>query len=153
MANTYSQCYIHLIFAPKHRQALINKAWSAELEKYITGVIKNNKHKLLAIGSMPDHIHILIGYNLNQLIPTLVEIIKISSNKWINERKFSKSKFEWQSGYGAFSYSRSQLDSVVKYILSQDEHHRKMTFKEEYISFLEKYEIEYKDEYVFDFFE
>ena len=153
MANTYTQCYLHLIFAPKNRDALIKKEWKDELEKYIAGIIRNNRHKNLAIGAMPDHIHIFVGYNVNQLIPTLVETIKTSSNAWIKEKKLSKTKFEWQRGYGAFTHSRSQLDRVVKYILSQEEHHRKKTFKEEYLDFLDKYGVEYKKEYLFDFFD
>ena len=120
MANTYTQLYIHLVFSPKNREALIKKSWKNELEMYITGIIQNHKHKLLAIGSMPDHIHIFIGYDVNQRIPDLVEHIKTSSNEWIKEKKLSKFKFEWQKGYGAFSHSRSQLDIVIKYILNQE---------------------------------
>ncbi|MFT3749632.1 MAG: IS200/IS605 family transposase [Agriterribacter sp.] len=153
MANTYTQCYVHLIFAPKNREALIKKGWKAELEKYISGIVQNNKHKMLAIGAMPDHIHIFIGYNVNQLIPDLVEHIKTSSNSWIKKKKLCKTNFEWQSGYGAFTHSRSQLDTVVKYILFQEEHHRKKAFREEYLGFLKKYGVDYKDEYVFDFFD
>jgi putative transposase len=108
---------------------------------------------MLAIGAMPDHIHIFIGYNLNQLIPTLVENIKTSSNAWINDNKLSNYKFEWQKGYGAFSHSRSQLDTVVKYILNQEEHHKGFSFREEYLNILKKNNIEYKDEYVFEFFD
>jgi len=152
MANTYTQCYIHLVFAVKNRNALIKKQWKDELEMYITGIIQNNKHKLLAIGSMPDHIHIFIGYNLNQLIPDLVEEIKTSSNLWIKENKKSQFKFEWQKGYGAFTHSRSQLDVVVKYIRNQEHHHKK-SFKTEYLEILAKNEIEYKEEYLFDFFD
>jgi putative transposase len=152
MANTFTQFYAHLIFSPKNRNALIRKAWNDELEKYITGIVQNNGHKMLAIGSMPDHIHIFIGYNVNQLIPDLVEAIKTSSNAWIKKNQFSKSKFEWQRGYGAFSHSRSQVDKVVKYILNQEEHHRKQSFREEYLLFLKKNDIEYKEEYLFDFF-
>ena len=129
MANTYTQCYLHLIFAPKNRDALIKKEWKDELEKYIAGIIRNNRHKNLVIGAMPDHIHLFIGYNVNQLIPTLVETIKTSSNAWIKEKKLSKTKFEWQRGYGAFTHSRSQPDTVMKYILSQQEHHRKRPLK------------------------
>ena len=110
MANTYSQSYFHLVFAVKNRNALIKKDWKDELEKYITGIIQNHGHKLLAIGSMPDHIHIFIGYNLNHLIPNLVEEIKTSSSSWIKEKKLSKFKFDWQKGYGAFTYSHSQID-------------------------------------------
>jgi REP element-mobilizing transposase RayT len=153
MANTYTQFYVHLVFSPKNREALIRKEWKNDLEKYITGVIQNRKHKLLAIGSMPDHIHILIGYNVKQLIPDLVEEIKTISNAWIKQNKLSKYKFEWQKGYGAFSYSRSQIDAVIKYILSQEEHHKQKSFKEEYLEILNKNDIHYEDEYLFDFFE
>lgn len=153
MANTYTQLYIHLVFAVKNRKALIKKEWKNDLEKYITGIIQNHKHKLLAIGGMPDHIHIFIGYNVNQLIPDLVENIKTSSNAWIKENRLSNFKFEWQRGYGAFSHSRSQLDTVVNYILTQEEHHKKKAFREEYLETLRELAIEYKDEYVFEFFE
>jgi putative transposase len=153
MANTYTQCYFHLIFAVKHREALIKKQWKDELEKYITGIVQNNKHKLLSIGSNPDHIHIFIGYNVNQLIPDLVEEIKTSSNAWIKQRGFSKFKFEWQKGYGAFTHSRSQINQVVKYIDRQESHHQKISFKEEYSEILVKNGIEFKAEYMFDFFE
>ena len=102
MANTYTKCYFHLIFAVKNREAFINREWKDEMEMYITGIIQNYKHKLLAIGSMPDHIHIFIGYNVNHLVPDLVEEIKTSSNEWINQKRYSKFKFEWQKGYGAF---------------------------------------------------
>ncbi len=153
MANTYTQLYIHLVFAVKNRDVLIKKEWRNDLEKYITGIIQNHKHKLLAIGTMPDHIHIFVGYNVNQLIPDLVENIKTSSNDWIKVNKLSKLKFEWQKGYGAFSHSRSQLDTVVRYILNQEQHHKKQSFKSEYLEMLRKNEIAFKDEYVFDFFE
>ena len=153
MANTYIQCYVHLVFAPKNRQALISKAWKDELEKYITGIIQNRKHKLLAIGSMADHIHILIGYNVNDLIPDLVEEIKTSTNNWIKDKRLSKFKFEWQRGYGAFTHSRMQIDTVVKYILNQEQHHKKKSFKEEYLDILKKNGVEFKEEYLFDFFQ
>ena len=153
MANTYTQLYIHLVFSPKNREALIGKTWKYDLEKYITGIVQNHKHKMLAIGSMPDHIHIFIGYDVNQRIPDLVENIKTSSNEWIKENKLSKSKFEWQKGYGAFSHSRSQLDTVIKYILNQEEHHKKKSFREEYLEMLRKNDIDFNENYVFDFFE
>ena len=153
MANTYTQLYIHLVFSPKNREALIKKEWKDELEKYITAVVQNREHKLLAIGSMPDHIHIFIGYNLNETIPILVEDIKTSSNNWIKQKRLSKFKFEWQRGYGAFSHSHSQIDAVVKYIRNQEVHHQNETFKEEFLEILRKNEIEFKDEYLFDFFE
>ena len=153
MANTYTQCYVHLVFSPKNREALIDKAWKVELEKYITGIVQNRKHKLLAIGAMPDHIHILIGYNLNELIPDLVEEIKTSTNIWIRENRLSKFKFEWQHGYGAFTHSKMQIDTVVNYILTQDHHHKKKSFKDEYLEILTKNGVEFKEEYLFDFFQ
>jgi putative transposase len=153
MANTYTQCYFHLVFAVRKREALIGKIWKDELEKYVTGIVQNNNHKLLAIGSMPDHIHILIGYNVNYLIPDLVEHIKTSSNKWIRERRFSKFNFAWQTGYGAFTNSRSQLDMEIKYILTQEEHHKKKNFRDEYVDMLENNEVIFTNEYLFDFFD
>jgi REP element-mobilizing transposase RayT len=153
MANTYTQCYFQLVFAVKNRDSLIRKEWKGNLERYITGIVQNHRHKMLAIGSVPDHLHILIGYNVNQLIPDLVEEIKTSSNLWIREGKLSKFRFEWQKGYGAFTYSRSQIDPVVKYILTQEEHHRSKKFKNEYLDMLIENQIEFKDEYLFDFFD
>ena len=152
MANTYTQCYFHLVFAVKNRNALIKKEWKNEMEMYITGIVQNHRHKLLAIGSMRDHIHILVGYNVNQLVPDLVEEIKTSTNAWIKEKRLSKFKFEWQKGYGAFTHSHSQIDNVVKYILSQEEHHNKQLFKEEYLEMLEKNDVVFNQEYLFEFF-
>lgn len=152
MANTYSQAYIHLVFAVKNRVALIRKSWKNELEMYITGIVQNQKHKMLAINAMPDHIHIFIGYDLNQRIPDLVQEIKTSSNHWINERRLTRGKFEWQRGYGCFTHSHSQLHTVVRYVLNQEQHHKKNTFSEEYREILHKNEIRYNDEYLFDFF-
>ena len=152
MANTYTQCYFHLVFSVKNRDALIRREWKDELERYVTGIVQNHRHKMLAIGSMPDHLHILIGYNVNQQIPDLVEEIKTSSNSWIKQKRLSKFKFEWQKGYGAFTYSHVQIDVLVKYILSQEEHHKKEAFKEEYLEMLEKNYVEFKQEYLFDFF-
>jgi REP element-mobilizing transposase RayT len=120
---------------------------------YITGIVQNNKHKLLAIGTMPDHIHIFIGYNVNQTIPDLVEEVKTSSNAWIKLNKLSRFKFEWQKGYGAFTHARSQLDTVVSYVLNQENHHKKKSFREEYLDILRQNDIEFKEEYVFDFFD
>lgn len=152
MANAYTQFYVHLVFTPKNRAALIGKSWKAELEKYITGIIRNHGHKLLAIGAMPDHIHIFIGYNINQKIPDLVNAIKISSNTWINENRLSKSKFDWQKGYGAFSHSRSALDNVVRYVRNQEAHHAKKSFKQEYLELLKKNDVDYDEQYLFNFF-
>jgi len=131
MANTFTQLYIHLVFSPANRESLIQKIWKDELEKYITGIAQNKGHKMLAIGAMPDHIHIFLGYNPNQLIPDLVEEIKTSSTAWIKYNKTPKARFSWQKGYGAFSHSQKELGSVINYILSQEEHHKKRTFKSE----------------------
>jgi putative transposase len=153
MANTYTQFYVHLVFCPKNKDSLIRKEWKNELEQYITGIVQNYGHKLLAICCMPDHVHIFFGYNTNQLIPELVEQIKTSSGAWIKYNKAPKVKFSWQNGYGAFSHSRSQVDVVVKYILNQEKHHKKMTFKDEYLEILRKNDIKYNENHLFDFFD
>jgi putative transposase len=153
MANTYTRCYFHLVFAVKNRDALIKPKWKDNLEKYITGIVQNYNHKLLAINAMPNHIHIFIGYNTNHLIPDLVEEIKTGSNAFINEKLLSATRFQWQKGYGAFTVSHTQIARVISYIASQQAHHRKNSFKAEYLNLLRLNEIEYKDEYLFDFFD
>ena len=149
MANTYTQVHIHFVFSVKYREGVIGASWKEELYKYISGIIKANKHKLLAINGMPDHIHILIGMRPTQSISDLIQDIKGSSSKWINEKKFLKSKFEWQEGYGAFSYSKSQLNSVISYINNQETHHKKISFRDEYLDFLRKFEIDFDEKYIF----
>lgn len=151
--STYSQIYIQIVFAVKNRQALINVSWEEELYKYITGIIQNKGQKMLAVNGMPDHIHILIGMKPSCCLSDLVREIKKSSNSFIKEKEFLKYKFEWQEGFGAFSYSHSSLDNVIGYINNQKEHHRKRNFKEEYIDFLEKFNIEFKNEYLFEWFD
>ena len=153
MANTYTQAYFHLVFAVKNRKALIRKTWKDELERYITGIIQNHKHKVLAINTMPDHIHIFIGYHLGHLIPDLIIEIKTSSNKLIKDKKLSRYRFEWQEGYGAFTNSRSQIERVVKYIKNQEKHHQQQKFKDEYLEILSRNEIEFSEQYIFDFFQ
>ena len=152
MANTFSQCYFHLVFSPKNREALISKSWKNNLERYLTTCIQNRHHKLLAIDAQPDHIHIFIGYYLSDSIPDLVENLKTSSTQWVKENKYCPFKFEWQKGYGAFTHSKSQVDQVVKYILNQDKHHNKRNFRDEYLELLRKNEIEFDEKYVFEFF-
>lgn len=152
MPNSYTRCYFHLVFAVKKSNALIKDEWRGGLERYITGIVQNHQHKLLAIGAMHDHIHILIGYNLNHPIPDLVEEIKTSFNAWVRDNNLSKFKFDWQKGYRAFTHSHSQIERVVKYILDQEIHHINMPFKSEYFEMLTKNSIEYKEEYLFDFF-
>ena len=148
MANTFTQIYLHLVFAVQNRTSLIQPKWKDELYKYITGIIQTNSHKLIAINGMPDHLHIAIGYKPHQLIPDLLQDVKGSSSKWINEKKFVKGKFIWQEGYGAFSFSHSQIDRVVKYISNQEQHHKKKTFQEEYIQLLKKYNIGFDEKYI-----
>lgn len=149
MANTYTQIHIHFVFSVKFRHGIIESKWKEDLYKYMTGIIQNNNHKLLAINGMSDHIHILIGLRPAQSISDLMKDIKQSSSKWINENKLTNGHFEWQEGYGAFSYSKSQINHVVNYIQNQELHHKKKTFKEEYLDFLEKFEIEYDEKFIF----
>ena len=153
MANTYTQIYLQIVFAVKHREALIQKSWKENLHAYITGIVQTQGHKMLSINSMPDHIHLLIGYDPALLLPDLVEHIKTASNKFIKTNRFSKSPFAWQRGYGAFSYSRSQIPKVGRYIENQEEHHRKKAFREEYLSLLQKFDVAYDERYVFQFFD
>lgn len=153
MANTYTQIYLQFVFAVKGRQSLLRDNFREELHKYITGIVGNRKQKLIAINSVPDHIHILLGFGTTITIADLIHDIKIASSKFINNNRWVSGKFSWQEGYGGFSYSRSHLDRVVKYILNQQIHHKKKTFREEYIEFLKKYEILYDSKYLFDWIE
>jgi putative transposase len=158
MANTYSQIHIQIIFAVKGREQLIKEEHREELQKYITGIITNKNQKLLAIYCMPDHTHIFMGIRPNIAISDLVRDIKANSSSYITENNLTKSTFSWQEGYGRFdasmfSYSKSQVDAVVKYVLNQAEHHKKRTFREEYIDFLQKFEIQYDEKFLFDWIE
>jgi putative transposase len=149
MANTYTQIHLQLVFAVKYRAALIDKSWKHELYKYITGIVQGNNHKLLGINGIEDHIHIMIGFRTHQSLSDLLQDIKANSSKWINERKFTKCQFNWQEGYGAFSYSRSHLKNVLTYIENQEAHHRKIKFIDEYKILLKKFEVEYDERYIF----
>jgi REP element-mobilizing transposase RayT len=153
MANTYTQLDIHLVFAVKNRDGLIHKTWKSELYRYIGSIIEHHGHKPLKINGMPDHIHIFLGYKPTQLIPDLVEEIKTSSNRFVNRQKLVKGKFAWQVGYGAFSYSKSQRNDVIQYIEQQEQHHQKKSFREEYLQILDKFEVDYQDAFLFDFFD
>jgi len=152
MADVFSQLYIQVVFAVKNRQALIAPEWEEELNKYITGIVEHRGHKMLAIGGMPDHIHIFLGLKPAESISSLVAEIKKSSNTFIKERRFSSFHFEWQAGYGAFSYSRSHVDAVCKYILNQKEHHSRRTFEEEFFKMLSDFDIDIGNKKMFDFF-
>lgn len=149
MANTYTQIHIQAVFAVSHREMLIKPNWKDELYKYITGIIQNNGHKLLAINGMPDHIHVFFGMRPRQSLSELMQMVKGDSSTWINERGFTKRKFSWQPGYGGFSYGKSQVPSVIRYIANQELHHRKKTFREEYLEFLRAFEVEYDEKYIF----
>ena len=153
MANTYSQIYIHIIFSVQGRFNLIKNEFKDELHKFITGIISKKNQKLIKINNMPDHIHILIGLKPNISISELVRDIKSNSSRFINEKKWFKGKFAWQEGFGAFSYSHSQLDTIVSYIQNQEKHHKKKSFKEEYTEFLKKFNIRYDDKYLFEWIE
>lgn len=150
MPNTYTQIYIQIVFTVKGRENLISKNNQEELHKYITGIIQNRDQKLYAIFCMPDHIHLLVSMKPSINISDLVRDIKANSSKFINDKKWVIGKFNWQEGFGAFSYSKSHVDNVVKYILNQEEHHKKVSFKDEYIDFLKKFEVEYDEKYLFE---
>ena len=153
MPNTYSQIYIQIVFAVNGRENLISKVHREELHKYITGIVQNRGQKMLSIFCMPDHVHLLVGIKPSIAISDLVRDIKAGSSNFINQQHWVKGKFNWQEGFGAFSYSKSQIESVIKYILSQEEHHKKTTFREEYFDFLKKFEIDYNEKYVFEWIE
>jgi putative transposase len=148
MANTYTQIYLQFVFAVQNRESLIHTSWKTDLYKYITGIIQNQDHKLLAINGVSNHIHVFINYKVHQSIPQLLQDIKGSSSGWINKNRLARGRFQWQQGYGAFSYSHSQIDNVIKYILNQEKHHEKQTFKEEYQQLLNEFQIDYDDRYV-----
>lgn len=149
MANTYTQIHLQVIFAVRKRTGLIQKEWKDELYKYITGVVQAQEHKLLAINGMPDHLHLFFGMRPIQSLSDLVQHIKQDSSKWINQKRFIKERFEWQEGFGAFSYSKSQASRVITYIQNQEAHHRKITFLDEYKKFLEKFGVDYDERYIF----
>ena len=150
MADTYTQLYVHIVFSVKGRQALIPKRHKPELHKYITGIITNKGQKLIQINSMPDHIHILIGMTPNVALSSLVKDIKVNSTRFINQKRFSMGQFAWQEGFGAFSYSHSQIAEVATYIKNQEVHHSRRTFRDEYLAFLERFGVAYDVKYVFD---
>lgn len=149
MPNTYTQLYIHLVFAVKYRAAVIQPEWEEYLHRYIRGIVQNNGHKLLVINSVSDHLHLFAGLNPKQSISEIMQLVKGDSSEFVNKKGLTKRKFHWQDGYGAFSNSRSQIDAVIKYILNQKEHYHKKTFREEYIGMLKNYEVDYDEKYIF----
>jgi REP element-mobilizing transposase RayT len=153
MANTFSQIYIQTVFAVSGRESLIKPAFKEELYKYMTGIIRNQKQKLIAINGMPDHVHILIGLRPAMALADLIQQIKVDSTHFINKRKLLHGRFNWQEGYGAFSYGHSQLDTIIRYIQNQEKHHVRQSFKSEYMSLLRKFDIGFEEKYVFEFIE
>ena len=153
MANTFSQIYIQTVFAVSGRLSLITKDYKEELHKYITGLVRNQGQKLITINGMADHLHILIGLRPSIALADLVRDIKSDSSDWVNRRRLARVKFAWQEGYGAFSFGHSLLDTIIRYIHNQEKHHRRKSFRNEYLALLRKFEIEFKEEYVFKFFD
>lgn len=149
MPNTYTQLHIHIVFVVKFRQALITEEWESRLHQYITGIVQNNGHKMLAINSAFDHLHFFIGLNPKQSISELMRLAKGDSSEFVNKERLSRERFQWQEGYGAFSHSHSQIDVVVKYILNQKEHHQKKTFREEYLKMLTDFGVSFDEKYLF----
>jgi putative transposase len=149
MANTYTQIYIQAVFAVEGRQNLIQPAHNDELQKYITGIVSGQKQKMIAINNMPDHLHLLVGLRPDAALSDLLRDVKAGSSKFINERRWVPGKFSWQEGFGAFSYSRSQLGAVIRYIENQQKHHVKKSFRDEYLELLEKFGVEYDPRYIF----
>jgi REP element-mobilizing transposase RayT len=149
MANTYTQIHIQAVFAVKNRICLIQKDWKDELYKYMTGIIQSYNHKMLAINGMPDHVHILFGMRPTQSLSDLMQDVKGGSSGWINKKRLVKGRFEWQEGYGGFSYSKSQVDGVISYIKNQEVHHKKKLFLEEYQELLQEFDVQYDERYIF----
>jgi len=150
MANTYSQIYLQIVFAVKGRENLIPHNRKEELYKYITGIVTNEGQKLIAINGMPNHIHILVGLKPSKSLSDLVRDIKANSSRFINEKRWVNGKFEWQNGFGAFSYGHSQLTRIINYIQDQEKHHTKLSFKEEYSEFLKLYNVDFNPDYIFE---
>jgi len=153
MANTYSQITIHAVFAVRYRENFIRSDWRDSLHQYISGIITAKGAKSLAVGGWKNHVHILFGMPVTTCISDFMNAVKANSSGWINDKGFVKGKFQWQSGYGAFSYAKSQRDVVIKYIMNQEEHHRTKSFKKEYLKMLTDFEVEYEDKYLFEFYE
>ena len=150
MANTFTQLYVHIVFAVKGRQNLISANNREELHKYITGIVRGKGQKMIAIFCMPDHLHMFVGMMPDMSVSDLVRDVKANASKFINTQQWVLGKFSWQEGFGAFSYAQSQQDVVVNYILKQKEHHKTKTFKEEYLDILKKFEVDYDERYLFE---
>ena len=153
LANTFSQIYIQTVFAVSNRQSLIKPEFKEDLYKYVSGIVSNQGQKLIAINGVADHVHILIGLRPAMALADLVQEIKADSTNFINKNRWVRGRFNWQEGYGAFSYGHSQLDTIIRYIQNQEKHHKRRSFKNEYLTLLRKFDIAFEDKYVFDFIE
>jgi len=153
LANTFSQIYIQTVFAVSNRQSLIKPEFKEDLYKFVSGIVRNQGQKLIAINGVADHVHILIGLRPAMALADLVQEIKADSTNFINKNRRVRGRFNWQEGYGAFSYGHSQLDTIIRYIQNQEKHHKRRSFKNEYLTLLRKFDIAFEDKYVFDFIE
>jgi putative transposase len=153
MANTYSQINIHCVFAVRGRANVLTKDFRNDLHQYMSAILRNAGAFPLAVGGWIDHVHVFFELRPNDKIADLMRVLKASSSKWINENNLTAGAFQWQEGYGSFSYSRSQRDNVIRYIMNQETHHGKQTFREEYLELLKKFEIDFNDDYLFDFYD
>ncbi len=152
MANTYTQLYAQIVFAVKGRQNLIINDYRDELHRYITGIVQNRGAKMLAVFAMPDHIHLFIGLGPTHVLADLVRDVKAASSAFIKDKGWCR-QFAWQEEYGAFTYGQSQVKSVIQYVLGQEEHHRKRTFREEYLLLLDRFAVSFDAKYLFDFYD
>ena len=152
MPNTYSQIYLHYVFSPKYRQAFIKAEFEEELYKYIAGIIKNLDQQLIRINGMPDHCHLLVRLRPSLAPSKFIQAVKTNSSRWINEKKFLNHRFNWQTGGGIFSVSHSNVPELISYIENQKEHHKKSSFREEYLELLNHYGITFEKEYLLEFF-
>lgn len=153
MDNTFSQVSIHSVFAVKGRENVITKDFRDRLHAYISGILNNEGAFALAVGGWLDHVHVFYELPMTTSISDLMRTVKANSSKWINDHKLVKGKFQWQEGYGAFSYAHSQRDTVIKYIMNQEQHHSTKSFREEYLQLLENFEVQYDGKYVFEFYD
>jgi len=153
MSDTYSQIYIQCVFAVSKRECLLLPEWRTNLFEYIAGIIRTKGQKSIIVGGYLDHVHVFVGLKPQMAISDLIRDVKNSSTNFINENKYVKGKFSWQTGFGAFSYSQSQIGNVYDYILNQEKHHKKKSFRDEYLDFLKKFEIEYNEKYLFNWIE
>ena len=149
MANTYHQIYLQTVFAVKYRNAVIERYWKETLFGVIGNLINETNCKTIIVNGVEDHVHCFLGLKPVVSVSELMKTVKAKSSKYINDHKLTKERFEWQEGYGVFSYSQSAVDNVYRYIQNQEVHHKKQTFRDEYLEFLKKFKVEYDEQYIF----